>query len=50
MVTYADITQKFRMAVVKPETHGSTFVNAISKVLCIITTQLKRLCPYFAVR
>jgi len=30
MVTHADITHKFKMAVVKPELHISKFVHGIS--------------------
>jgi len=38
MVTHADTTQKFKMAAVKPEIHGSTIVHGISKLLCMIAT------------
>jgi len=47
MVTHADITQKFKMAVVKPEIHVSTFVHGLSKLLYIITTKFQRLYPCF---
>jgi len=49
-VTHADITQKFKMAAVKPEIHVSTFVHGISKLLYMIATKFKRLYPCFGVR
>jgi len=47
MVTHVDITQKFKMAVVKPEIHVSTFVHGISKLLHMITTKFQRPYPCF---
>jgi len=40
MVTKADITQKCKMAVVKPEIHVSTFVHIISNLLHMIPTAI----------
>jgi len=36
-----DITQKFKIAAVKPEIHVSTFVHGISRFLYIIATKLR---------
>jgi len=47
MVTHIDITQKFKMAVVKPEIHVSTFVHRISKLLYMIAAKFQRLYPCF---
>jgi len=41
MVTHADITQKFKMAAVKPEIHVSTFLHGISKLLHMIAKKFK---------
>jgi len=45
MVTHADITQKFKMASVKPEIHVSTFEHGISKLLNMIATKFQQLFP-----
>jgi len=47
MVTHVGITQKFKMAAVKPEIHLSTFVHGIYKLLYIIATKFQRLYPCF---
>jgi len=47
MVAHADIPKKFKMAAVKPEIHVSIFVHGISKLLYMIATKFKRLCPCF---
>jgi len=47
MATHADITQKFKKALVKPEIHVSTFVNGLSKLLYIIATKFQLLYPRF---
>jgi len=47
MVTHVDITQKFKMAAVKPEIHLSTFAHGISKLLYMIATKFQRLYPCF---
>jgi len=41
MVTHADISQKFKIAAVKPEIHVSTFVHGKSKLLYIIATKFQ---------
>jgi len=46
-VTHAEITQKFKMAAVKPEIHASTFVHGTSKRLSMIATKFQRLYPCF---
>jgi len=45
MVPHADITQKFKMTVVKPEIHVSTFVHGIFKLLYLIATNFQQSCP-----
>jgi len=46
MVTHADITQQFKLAV-KPKIHVSTFVHGSAKLLYIIATKFQRLYPCF---
>jgi len=38
-VTHVDITQKFKMAAVKPEIHVYTFVHGISKLLYMVASK-----------
>jgi len=50
MVTHADITQKFKMAAVKPEIHASTFIHEIAKLLYMIATKFHGYTHVFGVR